>query len=110
MISPRMISVTHFRSGDPGFEHRAQDALAALARRPGFVRGSIGRSTDDESDWLLTSEWANVGSYRRALGDYDVKLRATPLLGEAVDIATSFESLLDITADGTATAHASDKA
>jgi hypothetical protein len=105
-----MISVTHFRSDDPAFGGRAQEALAALAARPGFVRGSIGRSTDDERDWLLTSEWANVGSYRRALGNYDVKLRATPLLGEAVDLATSFESLFDITADGTATAHASDKA
>ncbi len=105
-----MISVTHFRSDDPTFEQRAQAALAALAARPGFVRGSVGRSTDDERDWVLTSEWANVGSYRRALGNYDVKLRATPLLGEAVDLPTSFESLLDVTADGTATAHASDKA
>lgn len=110
MIAPRMMSVTHFRSDDPAFERRAQDALAALARRPGFVRGSVGRSTDDEHDWLVTSEWANVGSYRRALGDYDVKLRATPLLGEAVDLPTSFESLLEVMADGTATAHASDKA
>jgi heme oxygenase (mycobilin-producing) len=105
-----MISVTHFRSDDPAFEARAQDALAALATRPGFVRGSVGRSIDDERDWVLTSEWANVGSYRRALGNYDVKLRATPLLGEAIDLASSFESLVDVTTDGTATAHASDKA
>ena len=110
MTAPRMVSVTHFRSEDPGFEGRAQDALAALADRPGFVRGSVGRSTDDERDWVLTSEWVNVGSYRRALGNYDVKLRATPLLGEAVDLPSSFESLLDVTADGASTAHVSDKA
>lgn len=109
MISPRLVSVTHFRSDDPAFGRRAQDALAALAQRPGFVRGSVGRSTDDEGDWVLTSEWANVGSYRRALGNYDVKLRATPLLGEALDLPSSFESLVEVTADATAT-HSSDKA
>jgi heme oxygenase (mycobilin-producing) len=105
-----MISLTHFRSDDPAFESRAQDALAALADRPGFLRGSIGRSTDDERDWVLISEWANVGSYRRALGNYDVKLRATPLLGEAIDLPSSFESMVDIAPDGTSTVNASDKA
>ena len=104
-----MISVTHFRSADPSFEQRAQDALAALAGRPGYVHGNLGRSTDDESAWVLVTQWENVGSYRRALGNYDVKLRATPLLGEALDLPTSFESLLDVTAGGETTARASDR-
>jgi hypothetical protein len=104
-----MISVTHFRAGDPDFATRAADALAALSGRPGFVRGTLGRSTDDESDWVLLTEWQNVGSYRRALGNYDVKLRATPLLGEAVDLPSSFEALVEL-ADGDTTVHASDKA
>lgn len=105
-----MISVTHFRAADPSFEQRAQDALAALADRPGYVRGHLGRSTDDESAWVLVTQWENVGSYRRALGNYDVKLRATPLLGEALDLPTSFESLLDVTSGGETTARASDRA
>jgi heme oxygenase (mycobilin-producing) len=104
-----MISITHFRSDDGSFAQRAQDALAALAQRPGFVRGSLGRSTDDATAWVLTSEWENVGSYRRALGNYDVKVRATPLLGEALDIDSSFEPLLEVDAHGVTT-HASDRA
>lgn len=105
-----MISVTHFRAGDTGFSERAADALAALSARPGFVRGTLGRSTDDDGDWVLLTEWQNVGSYRRALGNYDVKLRATPLLGEAVDLPSSFEALLELSADGDTTVHASDRA
>jgi hypothetical protein len=105
-----MISVTHFRSSDPAFAQRAQDALTALAARPGYLRGTLGRSTDDDGAWLLVTEWENVGSYRRALGNYEVKLRATPLLGEALDVASSFESLTDISAGGERTVHESDLA
>ncbi|HZZ97847.1 MAG TPA: antibiotic biosynthesis monooxygenase family protein, partial [Jatrophihabitantaceae bacterium] len=79
-----LISITHFRADDDEFAVRAQHALAALSARPGFVRGTLGRSTDDDSAWLLVTEWENVGSYRRALANYDVKLQATPLLGEAL--------------------------
>jgi hypothetical protein len=105
-----MLSVTHFRSDNPSFARRAQDALAVLATRPGYVRGNLARSTDDDSAWLLVSEWENVGSYRRALGNYEVKLRATPLLGEALDLPSAFESLADFAAGGAATLHASDRA
>jgi heme oxygenase (mycobilin-producing) len=104
-----MISITHFRASTADFATRAQDALAALADRPGFVRGTLGRSTDDEDDWLLLTEWKNVGSYRRALGNYDVKVRATPLLGEALDVPSSFESLVDVAAGGDTVRHVSDR-
>lgn len=105
-----MISVTHYRSDDPGFAERAGDALAALAARPGYLRGSLARSTDDVTCWMLLTEWADIGSYRRALGNYEVKLRATPLLGEAIDLDSSFEPLLEVGADGVAVARASDRA
>jgi quinol monooxygenase YgiN len=105
-----VISVTHFRSDDEGFAERARDALSALAARPGYLRGSLARSTDDVTVWLLLTEWADIGSYRRALGNYEVKLRATPLLAEALDLDSSFEDLLDVTADGATTARPSDRA
>jgi quinol monooxygenase YgiN len=105
-----MISVTHFRADGAEFSARSQAALTALAARPGFVRGSVGRSTDDESAWVLVTEWQNVGSYRRALGDYEVKLHASALLSEALDLPSSFESLVDLGGDGDATVHASDRA
>lgn len=105
-----MVSVTHFRSAAADFAHRADDALAALSARPGFLRGSLGRSTDDDQAWVLVTEWLNVGSYRRALGNYEVKLRATPLLGEAVDVPSSFESLVEVEPDGNRSVHSSDLA
>jgi quinol monooxygenase YgiN len=89
-----MISVTHFMAADSDFRRRAQDALTALGQRPGFVRGSIGRSTDDTSAWVLVTEWDDIGSYRRALGNYHVKMHATPLLADAVDMPASFETLV----------------
>jgi hypothetical protein len=102
-----MISATHFH-GDV-FD-RARTALTVLAARPGYRRGSLARSTDDPEAWLLITEWENVGSYRRALGNYEVKLHATPLLAEALDLPSGFESLLDVAPGGTSEAHASDRA
>jgi hypothetical protein len=104
-----LISVTHFHSDHVDFARRAQEALTALSARPGFVRGTLGRSTDDDGAWVLLTEWENVGSYRRALGNYDVKLRATPLLGEALELPSSFESLADVSPGGETVVHASDR-
>jgi heme oxygenase (mycobilin-producing) len=105
-----MMSVTHFRADAAGFRTRAQDALAALSARPGFVRGTLARSTDDEGAWVLVTEWENVGSYRRALGNAEVKARATSLFGAALDLPSSFEPLVDVGAGGETTVSASDKA
>jgi hypothetical protein len=68
-----------------------RSALAVLAERPGYVDGRIGRNMDDPTLWVLTTRWANVGSYRRALSHYDVKLRSVPLLSRAVDEPSAYE-------------------
>ena len=105
-----MIAVTHFSDDGADFAARAQQALTALAARPGYLRGTLGRSTDDPAAWLLLTEWENVGSYRRALGAYDVKLHATPLLAAAHDLPGAFEALLDVGADGVVVTRQSDHA
>ncbi|MCI0687703.1 MAG: antibiotic biosynthesis monooxygenase [Sporichthyaceae bacterium] len=69
----------------------AKVALAALAARPGYRGGRIGRSTDDPRLWVISTEWVDVGSYRRALGDFQVKIDAVPLLSQAYDEPTAFE-------------------
>jgi heme oxygenase (mycobilin-producing) len=92
------------------FQQEAEQALRLLAERPGFVRGSLGRATDDPGSWLLMTEWESVGAYRRGLGGYQVKLIATPLLSQALDQPSAFEQLLSIGADGQETARASDRA
>jgi hypothetical protein len=72
-------------------------ALAALARRPGFVDGTVGRNLDEPALWVLSTTWAGVGSYRRALSAYDVKLAAVPLLSRAIDEPSAYEP---VDADG----------
>lgn len=77
-----------------GFLERAREALAALAARPGYRAGQVGRSVDEPEVWTLVTEWEGVGAYRRALSAYDVKMRATPLLAQARDEPSAFEALL----------------
>jgi Antibiotic biosynthesis monooxygenase len=75
------------------FGIRAGAALAALAARPGYLRGSLGRAYDDPECWCLCTEWESVGAYRRALSGYEVKVTATPLLAQALDEPSAFEEL-----------------
>jgi hypothetical protein len=103
-----MISVAHLTGDDVAA--RAEAALSALAACPGYLRGTLGRSADDPSAWLLLTEWQNVGSYRRALGNYRVKLDAMPLLADALNLPGAFEPLLEIGTDGTLVTHRSDHA
>lgn len=82
------------------FARRARAALDVLRVQPGCRRGHLGRSMDDPVHWVLHTEWESVGSYRRALSSYDVKLGAVPLLGEAVPEPTAYEALVEADARG----------
>lgn len=89
-----MLVVNRFRGDGPADEDlRAalEQAHAALAERPGYVTGDLGRNLDDPSLWVLVTRWQDVGSYRRALSSYEVKLRAVPTLGRALDEPSAFE-------------------
>ena len=66
-------------------------AHALLAAKPGYVEGAVGRNLDDPTLWVLQTRWTNVGSYRRALSAYDVKLGAVPLLSRAIDEPSAYE-------------------
>lgn len=77
----------------PEWLQAAESAIAALAVQPGFVAAEIAAAIDDPNLLLLTTRWSGVGDYRRALGSYEVKLNALPLLYGAVDEASSFEVL-----------------
>jgi heme oxygenase (mycobilin-producing) len=109
-----VIAVVQLRpagEADPAaFREQASIALRALADRPGFRRGSLGRATDDAEAWLLLTEWDSVGAYRRALGGYQVKLLGTPVLALALDQPSAFEELLRIDADGAEQESDSDRA
>lgn len=83
-----MFAVTRLRAnGDDGEALAAavQPLLAALAARPGFQDGELGRSADDPSLYALLTRWDGVGAYRRALSAAEVKITGAPVWVFAVD-------------------------
>ena len=94
-----MLVVTRLRppSADPAAAdelraglHRAHEVLAS---KPGYVGGEVGRNVDDPALWVLCTRWENVGSYRRALSAYEVKIRAVVVLSQAIDEPSAYEVL-----------------
>lgn len=85
--------INRFRAtpADDATQSALHGALAVLARQRGFVEGHVGRCVDDADLWLLQTRWENVGSYRRALSAYDVKMEAWSVLGQAVEEPSAYE-------------------
>ena len=93
-----------------GFEERGRAALGALAARPGYVTGRLTRALDDPAHWSLVTDWESVGAYRRALGDFDVKITAIPLMAESIDEPSAFEELATAEPGGEVRVSGSDRA
>lgn len=105
-----MLAVLRFEVTDEAaFRDEAAAALAALAARPGYLRGQLGRAFDDPAVWCLVTEWESVGTYRRALSAYEVKLVATPFLSRARPEPSAFEALAVAAAGGPVTVADSDR-
>jgi hypothetical protein len=73
------------------FLGKARAVVDSLSAQPGYVRGWVGRAADNPGLWLIATEWENVGSYRRALSSFDVKVTAVPVLSLAHDEPSAFE-------------------
>jgi quinol monooxygenase YgiN len=94
----RVFVVIRFRVGESGqaeFGVRLRAAVEVLGKQKGFVAARAGRNVDDPELIALTMEWENIGSYRRALSPYDVKVAAVPLLSEAIDEPSAYDDLLE---------------
>ncbi len=91
-----MLAVARLDGRGDDLTSEGSAALQALAARPGFVRGRLGRLLDEPGTWLLVTEWDSVGAYRRGLSAYDVKLAATPLLLRARDEPGAVSVELDV--------------
>jgi hypothetical protein len=92
------------------FAGQARAALGALAARPGYLRGHLGRAIDDPSCWLLLTEWDGVGAYRRALSAYDVRVQAIPVLALGQPEPGAFEVLTTVDHAGAGLVSRSDRA
>ncbi len=89
-----MLVVNRFRVLAPeadDFRAQLEEAHALLATKPGYVDGTLGRNLDEPDLWVLTTRWDSVGTYRRALSSYDVKLAAVPTLSRALDEPSAYE-------------------
>lgn len=89
-----MLAISRFRYDDGAAEEARRSlgfCLDRLAERPGFVDGALGRALDDPTLWVLQTRWQNVGSYRRALSSYEVKMTVAPLLQAALDEPSAYE-------------------
>jgi quinol monooxygenase YgiN len=88
-----VLVVNRFREADPAFREHLEQALAVVTAQRGCEDGRLGRNVDDPELWVMVTRWADVGSYRRALSSYDVKIGAVPLLSRALDEPSAFEDL-----------------
>ena len=95
-----MFAVTRLRAADgddAGLVSAARELLAALAARPGFRDGELGRSADDPSLWALVTRWDGVGTYRRALSAAEVKIAGAPVWVHALDEPGAYLPVDDVT-------------
>jgi quinol monooxygenase YgiN len=88
-----VLVVNRFRESEPSFREELEAALSVVRTRPGFEDAQAGRNVDDPTLWVLVTRWRDVGSYRRALSSYDVKVGVVPLLSRAIDEPSAFEDL-----------------
>lgn len=83
-----MFAIARFRVEDSRqveFIERLTIAHNALKVCSGYLNGEIGINTDEPGLIALVTRWENIGSYRRALSNYQVKVDAVPVLAEAID-------------------------
>jgi hypothetical protein len=98
-----VIAITRYRVPGPeadGFAEQMTAVLDALSASPGYRSGRLARTVDDPDLWALVTEWDGAGFYRRALGDYDVRLRFIPLAAMAVDEPGAYEIVASRPASG----------
>jgi heme oxygenase (mycobilin-producing) len=96
-----VLVVTRHRPDDPEqFEATASHALSVLASRPGCEYVELLSALDEAGLYLIVSRWQDVGSYRRALSSFEVKMSVVPLLASAADEPSAFGVHLRATPNG----------
>jgi len=92
--TPGFVALLRFRTRDvAGLMALLREAVTLLATKEGFVDARVSRAIDDGALVTLELSWDTVGSYRRALSSYDVKVQVVPIMSQALDEPTAFEVL-----------------
>lgn len=71
----------------------AKTAIKTLQEKTGFIEALVGRSPDQANRLIVTTKWADVGSYRRALSSTEAKMNVWPFLADMKDEPSAFELL-----------------
>ncbi|MFI0431789.1 MAG: antibiotic biosynthesis monooxygenase family protein [Candidatus Nanopelagicales bacterium] len=94
-VGGSMLVVTRHRPVEPAaFLEQASGALAALAAQTGCESAEVLCDLDEGAEYVIVTRWRDVGSYRRALSSFDVKVAAVGLLATALDQPSAFEARL----------------
>ncbi len=92
--TPGFVALLRFRPRDvAGLMVLLRESVSLLATKEGFVDARVSRAIDDGALVTLELSWDTVGSYRRALSSYDVKVQVVPIMSQALDEPTAFEVL-----------------
>lgn len=92
--TPGFVALLRFHSSDvAGLMALLRESVSLLATKEGFVDARVSRAIDDGALVTLELSWDTVGSYRRALSSYDVKVQVVPIMSQALDEPTAFEVL-----------------
>ena len=92
--APGFVALLRFRSRDvPALMGQLRESVALLSTKAGFVNAHMARAIDEPELILLQLGWLTVGSYRRALSAYDVKVQVVPVISQVLDEPSAFEVL-----------------
>lgn len=89
-----MIAIARFQipmSESASFRAEIELVREVFAQATGYISGTVGQNLDEPTLWVLSTEWENVGSYRRALTSTRAKLEVIPILARAIDEPGAYE-------------------
>lgn len=85
-----MQAVIRFQNSNPEFGNQLADLAELMLQQAGCQEAEVLRNIDDNQLWILRLLWQDVGSYRRALSSYQVKLLGVPTLLLALDEPSAY--------------------
>ena len=91
-----MLVVLRFLAGVDD-ETDLRELLAVMQCQVGFESGTLGRSPDEPDSYCMTMTFADVGSFRRSLSRFEVKMAFGPVQSKMLDEPSAYEVLYEVT-------------
>lgn len=85
----------HQPANSDEFLQQVQTMTEQLSKEPGFIRLSVTRSVDEPNNWKIVQEWEQIGDARRAINSSKNRMIVWPVLSQAQNEVTFYETLVD---------------